>query len=147
MTPEMGCEEKRIHSFVKWLYAERGIWLPRRCLHQFSAGTPVEDDETLPGDLVFLNGSVCPSFASEARVSHVGVVAYHRLVVHATSNAKGGIASAEISRWQRKNCWRGARRVISVGRKILTLEIPSHLEIETSDDVCWHLLEAIDWSN
>ncbi len=134
-------------SFVKWLYAERGIWIPRRCLHQFSAGAPVEDDAILPGDLVFLNGLVCPPIAPNKRVSHVGIVVDRDIVVHAAPDAHGGIACAELPRWRRKKSWRGARRFAPTDRAILTLEIPSHLEIETSDDVCWHLLETIDWSN
>lgn len=134
-------------GFVKWLYAERGVWIPRRCLHQFTFATPVADGAIMPGDLAFLNGAQSPPFGPrETRVGHVGIVT-PRGVVHAAPDASGGVACEELSRWRRKKSWRGARRIIPAGREILTLEIPSHLEIETSDDVCWHLLETIDWSN
>ncbi|OGL74119.1 hypothetical protein A3E39_02995 [Candidatus Uhrbacteria bacterium RIFCSPHIGHO2_12_FULL_60_25] len=135
-------------SFAKWLYAERGIWIPRRCLHQFSAGIPVEDDEIMPGDLAFLSGSICPPVGTpDAHVSHVGVVTDRGLVVHATPDAQLGVSCDDLTHWKRKESWCGARRFVPFGRDVLTFDIPSHLEIETSDDVCWHLLETIDWSN
>jgi hypothetical protein len=132
-------------SFVKWLYGERGIWIPRRSLHQFSVGTPITESEILPGDLVFLSSPICPPIGTpDACVTHVGIVVDHERVVHATET-HGGIAFAELARWQHRKYWRGARRILPADRPILTLDVPSHLEIETSDDVCWHLLETITW--
>lgn len=134
-------------SFVKWLYAERGIWIPRRCLHQFHSGTPVEENAILPGDLVFLNGTPCPPLGTpENRVSHVGIVIDNGIVVHATPETMYGIACEKLTSWRQKKIWRGARRFIPPDHSILTIEIPPDREIETSDDVCWHLLETLDWS-
>src|SRR3989338_8448371 len=41
-------------SFVKWLYARRGIWLPRRTIQQRQYGETVDINELTAGDLIFL---------------------------------------------------------------------------------------------
>ena len=121
-------------SFVKWLYAERGIWIPRRCLHQFSAGLPVEDHEIISGDLVFLSGSIRPPIGTlYAQASHVGIVTDHGLVVHAAPDVQSGVAAKNF---ELEGCIlvRGASHR-TAGTRNSYARHSSHLEIETSDDV------------
>lgn len=130
-------------SFVKWLYAERGIWIPRRSPHQFRSSVRVDDEHIGPGDLVFTGGQVCaPSAVNLERVGHVGFICPSRRVIHA---APGGIARASLDDWIADPLWRGARRIIPAGHSVLTLCIPPSLDIETSDDVRWTILETFDW--
>lgn len=42
-------------GFVQWLYAQRGISLPRTTFEQVGAGVAVSRDQLKPGDLVFFN--------------------------------------------------------------------------------------------
>lgn len=134
-------------GFVKWLYAQRGIWLPRRSLHQFSVGEPVDTQHIEPGDLVFTGGNICPPHGPrESRVSHVGIVGKNNDVFHASPNVKGGVVRGSVRAWTAHTFWRGARRIVPTGTDIITLETPIHLDIETSDDVCWTLLERLDWT-
>lgn len=43
-------------SFIKWLYGQRGIWLPRRSIQQKGLGVPVNVDEISAGDVIFVSG-------------------------------------------------------------------------------------------
>lgn len=134
-------------GFVKWLYAQRGVWLPRRSLHQFAIGEVVAPDDIRPDDLVFTGGSVCPPYGPrESRVSHVGIVGKNNDVFHASPDAKGGVAHVGLRTWTKHTSWRGARRILPANTRVITLETPSHLDIETSGDVCWLLLERLDWT-
>lgn len=133
-------------GFTKWLYAQRGIWLPRRSAHQFSAGERIPETDFRPGDLIFTNGGVCPPVGPAAsRVSHVGIVGLEEDVIHASPKSSQGISRTSLRDWQTHPSWRGGCRILSSGCHILTLEAPSHLDIETSDDVWWTVIETIDW--
>src|SRR5258708_25733357 len=43
-------------SLIKWLYAQRGIWLPRDLILWLDLGSLVKLDELGKGDLVFTDG-------------------------------------------------------------------------------------------
>lgn len=134
-------------SFTKWLYAQRGIWIPRRCLHQFAFGNPSDGNGCVDGDLVFRAGSLRPPIhPSVAFACHVGIVVGSS-VIHAQPFIPGGIVSDPLESWLHHPSWHGVRRIVPSGRRILTLDIPPTSEIETSDDICWHLLESMDWSS
>jgi hypothetical protein len=45
-------------SFIKWLYGERGIWLPRRTIQQRNLGEAVDLDHLCAGDVVFTSGRI-----------------------------------------------------------------------------------------
>lgn len=133
-------------SFTKWLYAQRGIWIPRRSPHQFCCGTDVPDEQIAPGDLVFMGGRTSAPLASNLeRIGHVGLVCSPQTLVHATPSAPFGVACASLDDWRADPAWRGARRIIPAEHRVLTLQIPSSLEIETSDDALWTILEMLDW--
>ena len=61
-------------SFVKWLYAQRGIWLPRRSIQQRELGEVVNLEELVVGDVIFISGSIDYYHDDPANgVGHVGI--------------------------------------------------------------------------
>lgn len=52
-------------GFTKYLFAKFGIDLPRTAAEQAQVGTPISENNLLPGDLVF--------FDTEGGISHVGI--------------------------------------------------------------------------
>jgi hypothetical protein len=138
---EMDCS-----GFIKWVYAQRGIRVPRRAAHQKIMAISVHMDAIRPGDLVFTAGPVCPPIGHEqARVGHVGIVCRDETVLHATTEIPGGIVRSSLMDWKRRTSWRGAGRVLQHPEDTITLEVPPSLEIESSDDITWALLETMDW--
>src|SRR3989338_3495913 len=45
-------------SLIKWLYAQKGIWLPRRSIQQREMGEIVSLEDIIAGDLVFTSGRI-----------------------------------------------------------------------------------------
>src|SRR3989344_4434342 len=58
-------------TFTKWLYAFRGIWLPRYAVYQREFGVQVELDNLKAGDLIFTKGR-SPYFISKRRCGSRG---------------------------------------------------------------------------
>jgi hypothetical protein len=127
-------------SFTKWLYGGLGIWLPRLALQQREAGKLVDATLMSAGDLIFRSG---PNSYYEHDptddVGHVGVVTKKRTVIHAACSSAGVIESS-VGMFLRPEVFRGVRRYVS--NCTVTLRIPPHLEVETSDDIRFLLLSA-----
>jgi len=133
-------------SFVKWLYAQRGVWVPRRAIQQVSVGVSVADEDLRPGDLVFSRPYLCaPIGPEETRVSHVGIVGDDALVIHASPEVPGGIGRIRLADMRSWRSWFGGRRVLPIDRRVYTLVCPPSFEIETSEDIRWIVLERMDW--
>ncbi|WP_038169508.1 C40 family peptidase [Tomitella biformata] len=62
-------------GLVQWAYKQVGINTPRTALQQSLGGTPVEQKDILPGDVVTFYGDV----------SHVGIYAGNGMMVHAST--------------------------------------------------------------
>ena len=61
-------------SFIKWLYSQRGIWLPRRSIQQRELGESFEFDQIIAGDAVFVSGWIDYYLDDPADgVGHVGI--------------------------------------------------------------------------
>lgn len=91
-------------GFVQYVYAQRGIHLPRTADIQITAGRPVAKSELQPGDLVF--------FASDyVNISHVGIYVGNGQMIHASSG-EGMIAYDSLYRDYRVTHYVGACRVI-----------------------------------
>lgn len=135
-------------SFMKWVFGQVGIWIPRRSIQQRdcrgNGGHAVNDrDDVLPGDLVFVSGfrdhyDIDPSQG----VGHVGIVTSDRAVVHA-ANSQLGIIESLLEEFLYLNNFRGARRMIPDGRTVLTLQTPPEREVETEDDLRWMILQRM----
>ncbi|MEK7554869.1 MAG: NlpC/P60 family protein [Patescibacteria group bacterium] len=129
-------------SFTKWLYGERGIWLPRRSIQQRELGEEVKIDELVPGDLVFASGYIDYYYDdSENGVGHVGIATGENTVIHA-ANRRENVVETSIEAFAQPNKFRGARRYIPNDVEVLTLETPSDREVETADDIRWIVLQS-----
>ncbi|MFN3505605.1 MAG: LysM peptidoglycan-binding domain-containing protein [Caldimicrobium sp.] len=92
-------------AFVKLVYEELGIKLPRSSPEQFQVGMPVEREALIPGDLVFFrtNGN---------RISHVGIYLGDSRFIHISSSKKRiSIDSLEDPYFKRR--YAGAKRVLN----------------------------------
>ncbi len=130
-------------SFVKWLYGERGIWLPRRSIQQQAVGEGIMLAEIAVGDLVFSSGWIDYYFDDpENGVGHVGIATGEGTVVHAVSR-EAGIVESPLWVFTRGEIFRGARRFIPRERKVITFLTPPEREVETSDDIQWIILQSM----
>lgn len=90
-------------GFVKYVYEQNGVAMPRQVRDQYKLGTSVSRDYLAPGDLVFFS-TVAPG------ASHVGIVIGGDQFVHAPSE-RGVVRVESLSQdyWARR--FIGARRV------------------------------------
>lgn len=92
-------------AFVKLVYEELGIKLPRSSVEQFQVGIPVEREELLPGDLVFFK-------TRGNRISHVGIYLGDNRFIHISSSRKRiSIDSLEDPYYKKR--YAGAKRVLN----------------------------------
>ena len=90
-------------GYVRYVFANAGVYLPRMADEQFEVGTPVSTDELIPGDLVFFT-----TYTYGA--SHVGIYLGDGNFINASSSRGVAIDSLYSSYWG--SCYIGARRVM-----------------------------------
>ena len=130
-------------SFIKWLYAKRGIWLPRRSIQQRELGETVNLDELIAGDSVFVSGRVDYYHDDPANgVGHVGIATGDGTVIHA-ANREVGVVEDSLGEFVGKTKFRGARRYVPKDVEVLTLEIQVDREVEIADDLRWIVLQSL----
>jgi len=130
-------------SFVKWLYGQLGIWLPRRSIQQRELGETVHPDKIIAGDLIFASGWLDYYLNNPADgVGHVGIATNDNTVIHA-ANKKSGVIETPLSKFIGKTNFRGAKRYTPKNREILTIESPTDREVETADDIKWIILQSL----
>lgn len=130
-------------SFIKWLYAQRGIWLPRRSIQQRELGEVVNLDELVAGDVVFVSGWIDYYHDDPANgVGHVGIATGDGTVVHA-ANRKANVVETPLDKFVGKTKFRGARRYVPKSVEVLTLETPLNREVEIADDIKWIILQSL----
>jgi hypothetical protein len=128
-------------SFVKWLYAQVGVWIPRRTIQQWSFGRAVDLADVVAGDLVFTRGgSTFYTDDEGVEVGHVGLATGEGTVIQA-ANAKRGIVEDELLKFCTHSAFCGVRRIVPMN-SMLTLEVPDYRDIETSDDLRWLILSS-----
>ena len=99
-------------GFVKWVFAEHGIAMPRTAREQAGVGdAPRFDEELQPGDLLFFYG---PQGAQ-----HIGIYAGNDSIIHASSSGRRVKVDRLGGRGARRT-WFG-RRLIAV-RRVLPME-------------------------
>ena len=133
-------------SFIKWLYAQRGIWLPRRTVQQMEIGTPIDLSNIVAGDVIFTTGRVNYYLDDPAQgVGHAGFATGEGTVVHA-ANSRTGIVESKLDNFLGKCELRGVRRYLDNPADVLTLLTPPRREVETSDDIRWIILQRLPCS-
>ncbi len=91
-------------GFVQWVFAQKGLALPREVKDQYRVGSEIDNDDILPGDLVFFE-------TVSSGASHIGIALGGGEFVHAPSSR--GVVRIErytSSYWADR--WVGARRVV-----------------------------------
>lgn len=92
-------------SFVKLVFKELGINLPRSSAQQFMVGVPVEEHELIPGDLVFFR-------TRGKNISHVGIYIGDNRFIHISSSRKRISIDSLDDPYFRKR-YAGAKRVLN----------------------------------
>ena len=90
-------------GYVRYVFANAGIYLPRMADEQYEMGMPVSTDELVAGDLVFFT-----TYTYGA--SHVGIYLGEGNFINASSSRGVSIDSLYSSYWG--SCYIGARRVM-----------------------------------
>ena len=90
-------------GYVRYVFANAGVYLPRTADAQYEVGTPVAYDELIPGDLVFFS-------TYEYGASHVGIYLGGGKFINASSSR--GVAVDSLSSGYWSSCYIGARRVM-----------------------------------
>ncbi len=128
-------------SFTKYIYARRGLWLPRRSIQQREAGQVAYLSDPRPGDLVFTTGwkNYYRDNPDDA-IGHVGMITGEGTVIHA-ANRSLHVLEVSIDGFMREKALRGVRRYLP--DSIRTFQIPPHREVESSDDIYWMILQNL----
>jgi len=129
-------------SFIKWLYGQRGIWLPRRSIQQRELGIPVPINEVGAGDVVFVSGWI-DYYHTDPKdgVGHVGIATGEGTVIHA-ADRKVHVIESSFESFIGKTKFRGVRRYVPKDQIVLTLETPTDREVEIADDLRWIVLQS-----
>lgn len=90
-------------GFVKWVYGQYDIALPRSSGDMMGSGAPVERAKLEPGDLVF--------FAKRKRISHVGIYTGEGKYIHSPRTGKP-VQESDLDDRARGEYYVGARRVL-----------------------------------
>lgn len=85
-------------GFVRYVYAQLGIWLPHNAARQYEYGTPVARHRLEPGDLVFFDG-----------LRHNGIYIGQGRFIHSRQSGKRVGVGRLDDAWYRSR-WVGARR-------------------------------------
>ena len=130
-------------SFMKWLYAQRGIWLPRRSIQQREYGEVVNLNELVAGDLVFVSGRISyHDYDPADGVGHVGIATDDGTIIHA-ANKKANVIETLLDEFVGKTKFRGARRYIPKDVNVLTFETPADRYVEIADDLRWIIQQSL----
>ncbi len=126
-------------SFTKYLFAQKGIWIPRLSIQQRAIGIPV--DEVKEGDLVFTAVVKNNLYEKDSKdgVGHVGIATGENTVVHA-NYGRQSVSEDSFELFIRRG-YRGVRRILE--QDIITFISPPKYTIETSDDIKWLILQNL----
>jgi cell wall-associated NlpC family hydrolase len=105
-------------GFVRWVYAQHGIQLPRTAREQAALGEPPRAGDPLqPGDLLFFHGG--------NGAQHIAMYVGRDTIIHASSRSKRVKLDRFSGRYRPNSSWFG-ERLIAV-RRLLPAEGVFHL--------------------
>ncbi|MBI4118266.1 MAG: C40 family peptidase [Parcubacteria group bacterium] len=133
-------------GLVRWLYAQRGIWLPRLAIEQRRLGEVIALEEITAGDVVFVTGCVnLYDTDPNDGVGHVGIATGEGTIVNA-ANERVNVVETPLRKFvggAEKSRLRGIRRYIPKSVEVLTFETPHGEEVEISADIRWIILQSL----
>lgn len=125
-------------SFMKWVFGQAGLWLPRFTAEQSKTGMSVLlFDDFMPGDLVFMKGPLNWPHVSPS-VGHVGLATGEGTIIHA-SGSKRGIVEDDVSSLSRE--LETARRILPDA--YLTVVIPSSIDAEDDRELRYRIFKHL----
>lgn len=127
-------------SLTRYLYAQLGIWLPKKSIQQRGYANPIELSQARFGDLIFKKGAKNYFTDSVGEIGHVGFATGEGTIIHA-SGIDRGVIETSIESFCVPKKFRGARRVVSDLSTITTLSIPQGRLVESSSDIYWLLFQ------
>lgn len=132
-------------GFVRWLYGQMGIWLPRRSIQQYMLGEEAALEEVSALDVVFVSGRIDYYHDDPTKgVGHVGIATGLGTVVHA-ANKELGVIETPLAEFieAEQGKFRGVRRYVPKGADLVTLQVPEYRDVDTSDDIRWIVLRSL----
>jgi len=130
-------------SFIKYLYGQRGIWLPRRSIQQRELGVSIPFEEVSKDDVVFVSGWIDYYHNDPSDgIGHVGIATGKGTVIHA-ADRKAHVVESSLESFVGKKKFRGIRRYVPKDQIVLTLETPLNREVEIDDDMRWIVLQSL----
>lgn len=107
-------------AFVKTVFKEIDINLPRTSREQFTYGVDVSLEELREGDLLF--------FAKKKRINHVGIYIGNDMFIHAARRGKGVIITKLDSPYVKKH-FVGAKRLFSLEGEKQDIDLKKDLSL------------------
>ncbi len=133
---------ERVHcaTFVAWLYAQFGIWLPNKCLFQSLYGFEVKMSDRKEGDLVFIKGHH-GLYISDPRkkIGHVGILTKEDTIIHAANSRRHVVEDTWSEFIDPKRRPIAIRRLTPSFERLATFQIPESKNIVMMLDV-WRML-------
>lgn len=129
--------------FVKWIFAQRGILIPRRTIQQLRFGESVEFEEIKPWDILLFESRTGRNYYLDEDhsicVGHAALVAGEDKLLHVVK--KWGVVESPVNNYAGK--LRAARRIMPEKGAVYTFAIPSEMDIDMSDDLRWIILQNL----
>jgi cell wall-associated NlpC family hydrolase len=91
-------------GFTRYVFGKFGLLIPHKAAEQERMGTPVPEDELIPGDLVFFAGQ------DTSEVNHVGIYIGHNQFIHAASGP-GAVCISSLKKKYYQTHFKSARRI------------------------------------
>ena len=128
-------------SLIKWVFAQKGIRVPRLSIQQSVHGEEVPYPDMRRGDVLCTSG--CVNFYDtdpNVRIGHVGLYTGEGTVIHAAS-ARAGVVEVSTKKFLGRRTLHRIRRFST--ENTITVEFKEPLMVESSDDIKWMLLRSL----
>ncbi len=123
-------------SFVKWVYAQAGISLPRPSIDQRACGQEVDLDSLQSGDLIFTTGPQNYfEHDPDKGVGHVGIATGLNTVIEASAKRKKVVETDLDKFLGLARNFRGARRILPPKEDRFVIELPQKHEVTYCRDI------------